>query len=160
MSPTNGATYTAPADITITAEASDRDGTVSLVEFFQADTQLGAVTDSTYVFSWTNVDAGSYTLTAKATDAGGANATSIPVNITVNRTPAVPVTLHSLVASSNSFSFSFSTESNRTYTVESTITLSPVDWQTLTNLVGDGSVVTATDSIQAEAQHYYRVKAQ
>src|SRR5438034_8228659 len=44
MSPTNGATFTAPADITITAEASDSDGTVSLVEFFQADTKLGGVT--------------------------------------------------------------------------------------------------------------------
>jgi hypothetical protein len=29
-----------------------------------------------------------------------------------------------------------------------------------TNIVGDGRVVTATDSIQAETQQYYRVNAQ
>ena len=36
--------------------------------------------------------------------------------------------------------------------------LNPVYWQTLTNMAGDGGVVTVTDSTQAETQQFYRVK--
>src|SRR5439155_14460015 len=107
-----------------------------------------------------NVVSGSYEITAKATDNVGALATSIPVNITVNSTAAAPFTLLNPLASGNRFSFSFFTESNRTYVVEQTTTLSPVNWQTLTNMVGNGNVLSATDAIQAETQQFYRVKAQ
>jgi RHS repeat-associated protein len=82
--PTNGASYTAPATITLTATASDSDGTVTKVEFFYGGTNLIAtVTQLPYTFDWTNVAAGSYALTAKATDNLGAITTSSPVNITV-----------------------------------------------------------------------------
>jgi hypothetical protein len=83
--PANGATYTAPASITINANASDN-GSVTKVEFFQGSTKLGEDTSSPYSFSWTNVAAGSYTLTARATDNLGATTTSGGVNITVNST--------------------------------------------------------------------------
>ncbi len=158
--PTNGAAFTAAADITITAEASDSDGKVSLVEFFQNDTELGGVTNSAYVFTWTNVSAGNYTLTAKATDDRGEVAVSAPINIIVNNTTIAPITLLSPLGRGNRFSFSFATEFNRSYTVEHTTSLSPAGWQTLTNMAGDGGVVTATDSIQSETQQFYRVKAQ
>ena len=65
-----------------------------------------------------------------------------------------------LTSSGNQFSFSFYAESNRTYTIEQTTTLSPVNWQTLTNMIGDGSVITATESVQAQAMEFYRVKVQ
>jgi len=42
--------------------------------------------------------------------------------------------------------------------VERTISLNPVYWQTLTNMVGDGSVITVTDSTQAGPHQFYRVK--
>src|SRR5439155_1734986 len=89
-SPTNSATFTAPANITITAEASDSDGTISRVEFFQNDIKLGAVTNSPYTFSWTSVTAGNYTLTVKATDNLGATSTSSPVSVTVANPNALP----------------------------------------------------------------------
>jgi hypothetical protein len=40
-SPVNGATFTAPATITINADARDSDGSVAKVEFFQGNTKLG-----------------------------------------------------------------------------------------------------------------------
>jgi hypothetical protein len=80
-SPANGATFTAPANITIAATASDSDGTVTQVEFYQGTTLLGVDSSSPYSFN----------LTARATDNGGASTTSTPVDITV--TPAAPVTL-------------------------------------------------------------------
>jgi len=83
-SPANGATYTAPASITINATASDSDGTVTKVDFYQGGTLLGTDTTSPYSFAWTNVAAGAYSLTAVATDNAGATGTSSAVSVTVN----------------------------------------------------------------------------
>jgi len=81
--PAAGSVFAAPATITLSATAADADGTISKVEFFQGTTLLNATTVSPYSFDWTNVAAGSYSLTAKATDNLGAATTSSPVNITV-----------------------------------------------------------------------------
>lgn len=83
-SPANGATFTAPASITINATASDADGTVSKVEFFNGATKLGEDTSSPYSYTWTGIAVGSYALTAKATDNASATTTSSVVNVTVN----------------------------------------------------------------------------
>src|SRR5437762_1330740 len=83
-SPANNATFTAPATITINATASDTDGTVAKVEFFQGATKLGEDTTTPYSFVWSGVAAGGYSLTAKATDNAQGKTTSSPVNITVN----------------------------------------------------------------------------
>jgi YD repeat-containing protein len=90
--PTAGNVFTAPASITINASASDADGTVSKVEFFQDSTKLGEDLTAPYSFSWTNVAAGSYNLTARATDNLGGISTSAVVNITVNALPAISIT--------------------------------------------------------------------
>ena len=82
--PTAGQTFTAPANITISATASDSDGSVLQVEFRVGGSIVGTDTTSPYSFSWNNVAAGSYTLTARATDNQGATTTSSGVNITVN----------------------------------------------------------------------------
>ena len=47
-----------PANITINANASDSDGTVSKVEFFNGATKLGESLDAPYSFAWNNVAAG------------------------------------------------------------------------------------------------------
>ncbi len=83
-SPSGGATFIEGANINITANASDSDGTVTKVEFYQGSTKLGEDTSSPYSYSWNNVQPGSYSLTAKATDNEGATTTSSTVNITVN----------------------------------------------------------------------------
>ncbi|MFN3404074.1 MAG: Ig-like domain-containing protein [Cytophagaceae bacterium] len=83
-SPANNASFTAPANITITANASDADGSISKVEFYQGTTKLGEKLTSPYSFTWTNVQAGNYSLTAKAFDNGGTETTSEAVNIIVS----------------------------------------------------------------------------
>ena len=87
-SPADGSKYTAPASISITANALDSDGTVSKVEFFQGSTLLGSVTGSPYSFTWNNVSAGNYSLTARATDNSGAATMSSPVSVTVTASVA------------------------------------------------------------------------
>jgi hypothetical protein len=83
-SPANAASYLAPATITITANAVDANGTVSMVEFYNGTTLLGTDNTAPYSFDWTNVPAGSYSIKAKATDNSSLVTTSAPVNITVN----------------------------------------------------------------------------
>ena len=83
-SPASGATYTAPANVTITAQASDGDGIVSRVDFYQGATLISTDTTSPYSITWSNVATGSYTLNTRATDNAGAATTSAAVNITVN----------------------------------------------------------------------------
>ncbi|MDD5688424.1 MAG: carbohydrate-binding protein [Elusimicrobia bacterium] len=83
-SPTNNATYSAPATITINATATDSDGTISKVEFFYNGTyKIGEDTVFPYTYTWLNVQAGSYVLTVKATDNSGNVTTSNPISITV-----------------------------------------------------------------------------
>jgi len=102
-SPANNSTFTAPATVALAANASDSDGAITKVEFFQGSTKLGEDTTSPYTFSWTSVSAGTYVLTAKATDNGGSIATSNLVNITVNP-PNVPPSV-SITAPANNATF-------------------------------------------------------
>ncbi len=87
-----GNPFTAPASIVLTATANDPDGTVDLVEFWADGTMIGAATSATSTFQTTwNVIEGTYSVTAKAYDNGGAFAVSTPaVTITVNGPPSVP----------------------------------------------------------------------
>jgi len=90
-SPTNNATFTAPATVAITATASDSDGSIAKVELYNGATLLTTLTSAPYTYSWTSVAAGSYSLTAKAYDNLNAVTTSSAINITVNSaTNAVP----------------------------------------------------------------------
>ena len=58
--------------ITIEAAASDTDGSVTRVEFYEGATYLGEDTASPYTFLWTSVAAGCYTISAMAFDNEGA----------------------------------------------------------------------------------------
>ncbi len=100
VNPTNGETYAAPANISL--EAAVRSFDVKSVQFFVGGASIGIVTNPImpdpfgppagieyFLFSWTNVPAGNYTLTAVATDGSGTMSTSAPVNITVTNAPLV-----------------------------------------------------------------------
>ncbi|SEE56514.1 Por secretion system C-terminal sorting domain-containing protein [Tenacibaculum sp. MAR_2010_89] len=83
-SPSNNATYAEGDTVTIKANASDSDGTISKVEFFNGSTKLGEDTTLPYEFTLENIVAGNYTLTAKATDNDNAVSTSSIVTIVAN----------------------------------------------------------------------------
>jgi endoglucanase len=96
-SPANNSNFTTGASITIQASASDSDGSVSKVEFFNAGTKLGEDTTSPYQFTIASAAAGNYSLTAKATDNIGASTTSSVVTVMVssvatNNPPTVSIT--------------------------------------------------------------------
>ena len=87
-SPANGATFTAPATITLNATAADTDGTVASVEFFANGQSIGTDASSPYSFTWSNVTAGTYSVTAVARDNANATRTSAAVTVTVTGLPA------------------------------------------------------------------------
>ena len=88
-SPSAGATFTVPTNITMSATASDTDGTVSRVEFYAGASLVGTDTTSPYSTTWNDVPAGSYSLTAVAYDNAGATTTSAARSVTV-RNPTPP----------------------------------------------------------------------
>lgn len=102
--PANGATFNAGANIALSANASDADGSVAKVEFFRGTTSLGSDTTSPYAVTWSNASAGTYALKAVATDNAGATATSATVNITVNAANQAPTV--SITSPANGASFS------------------------------------------------------
>jgi hypothetical protein len=86
-SPAEGATFTTPASVTVTADASDADGSIASVAFYANTTLIGTDTTAPFSASWTNMAAGSYTLTAVATDDLGELTTSAGVHVTVSVNP-------------------------------------------------------------------------
>ena len=90
--PANGMLFTAPTNLTLTAQASDPDGWITQVEFFAGEASLGSPPASGASMVWSNVQAGAYVLSARTTDNTGLMATSAPVNITVQAPPPPPIT--------------------------------------------------------------------
>ena len=81
-SPANNATFTAPAVVPIAASASDSDGSVTNVQFFDGSTLLGATNNMPYTIT-ANLAPGSHALSSVAADNGGLSTTSSVVNVTV-----------------------------------------------------------------------------
>ncbi len=89
-SPVKSTAFIAPATITIDASASDSDGSVVKVEFYQGTARLGERSTAPWSFTWKNVSEGTYTITAVATDNSGSKTISSAVNIVVEKAaPAI-----------------------------------------------------------------------
>jgi carbohydrate binding protein with CBM6 domain/Big-like domain-containing protein/calcineurin-like phosphoesterase family protein/purple acid phosphatase-like protein len=88
-SPTNGASYSAPASVTLTASATD-DKAVTRVEFYSGTTLLNTDTAAPYSFNWTGVSTGTYSVRATAYDGDGASATTAAATITVGAAVSAP----------------------------------------------------------------------
>jgi hypothetical protein len=58
-------------NIPLVADASDTDGTIARVDFYRGNVLIGTATSAPYTVTWSNVGAGTYSLTARATDDKG-----------------------------------------------------------------------------------------
>jgi subtilisin family serine protease len=116
--PADNSTYTEPATIALTATASDPDAgdTIDHVTFYANGNQIGSSStpvSGTYTFTWMNVTAGSYTLTAVATDnhslsGSASNASHITVNPPAGRTNAALAANGGVASASSTFSGGYS----------------------------------------------------
>ena len=150
--PVNGSTYTAPAGITLAATASDPDGTVVNVRFYQGNTLIGTDTATPYEGAWVGVSAGTYQLRAVAIDDQGATSTSTVVTVTVlsSSTPPVWYTLTTAVNPANSGSVN---PASGTYLAGSQIqvTATPNANYTFSNWSGDATGNNPTITLTMDA---------
>ena len=101
-SPTNNSSFSQGTAINITASASDLDGSIAKVEFYDGETKIGEDTTSPFSFSWNGASVGNHSLKAIATDNEGATATSSIISISVQEVKKCVET--SNVAQQGSFS--------------------------------------------------------
>ena len=83
FSPSDNSSFKAPGRIEITADASDIDGTIAKVEFFNGSIKLGEKTTAPYSLTWAFVPRGSYSIIAVATDNLNSKVESSPVKVSV-----------------------------------------------------------------------------
>jgi len=152
ISPVNGSTYSAPADILLGATATDPDGTIASVRFYRGSTLLATDTASPYEYTWTNVSSGTYQLRAVAQDDRGATSTSTIVTVMVvpSGTPAV---WYSLTATANPANGGTISPASGTYLAGSQIqvTATPNANYTFATWSGDATGTNPTITITMDA---------
>lgn len=106
-SPAYNSSYTTGANITITASATDADGSITTVEFYDNNILIGSTADAPYTIDWNNVEAGIYSLTAIATDDRNGKTVSSAIAISVadpiDTLNLPPVVLISIPAKGNQY---------------------------------------------------------
>lgn len=89
VSPNSG--LVAPATVVMRADASDPEGNLSRVEFYNGSTSVGTRTEPPYEITLTGLAAGSYSLSARAFDNQNLATTSGTVAINVAATPSAMI---------------------------------------------------------------------
>lgn len=178
-SPKAGQIFTPGSNITLSATAaSSGSGSVASVAFYEStsagnNVAIGTATSSPYSVTWQNVPAGSYSLTAVATDNLGQSTTSEPVAITVESPSVVanPTALTVQQGSSASFAVSLSAAPSANVTVAvaensggdpdlsitsgASLTFTPSNWNTPQNV----TIAAGTNSADKGAQGVFTASA-
>ena len=87
--PVNNSVYANGDNIRVEATASDSDGTVSKVEFYNGATKLGEDNNSPYRYNWNNIPAGTYSFRARAIDNDGLSTYSSTISVVVKVDPTI-----------------------------------------------------------------------
>jgi len=86
LNPSKGIKFDKLSPVTIDAIASDPDGSVSKIEFYNGSVKLVELTSTPYTYTWKDVAAGKYSITAVATDNLNDTTISSPVEFEVGST--------------------------------------------------------------------------
>jgi len=138
--PLNNATLSAPANLTLKASASDSDGSVTNVQFLVGPNIFANVSTAPFSGTTNNLVAGSYTLSAIASDNNGIkNTNSISINVV---TPVTVLLGKPAASSSTNFQFSYPANVGLSYVIQRTTNLAAANWIPLiTNLAASNPVV-------------------
>ena len=151
--PTNQSTFVQPSLITLSAAASDSDGTITKVEFLNGTNLLGTVTTPPYSLAWSNVEPDSHILTVRATDNLGGTTTSSPIAILVLQLDQL---LTPVLQNGGEFRLSFHAPDNRTRVVETSEDL--VHWTPIFTNAPNNGLFDYIDLKAVESRRFYRVK--
>lgn len=173
-SPANGASFTAPANVTVNATATDAEGPVSRVEFYRNNMLVGEDTSSPYSFTNTALPAGSYTMQARAFDSAGLSGTAqvsftvtgssqasivTPATLTVAEGASSALNVKLSAAPTSSVSVALARTGDTDVTLgSSSVTLNSTNWSTGVNVpvnaAQDADSTNDTATITASATGY------
>jgi hypothetical protein len=107
-----------------------------------------------YASELVSTDTNSEGITVTGTDPCGGGAND---RVLIASRDNVGVTISVSGLQGANFTLSFTTETNVSYTIQQSQSLSPTDWQPLAEIMGDGTVATISDPA-TNSQRFYRVR--
>jgi len=153
--PTSGTVFAAPAKVTIQAAVTNGSGTVTNVLFLVGTNVLTNETTALFSAVTNNLAAGSYTLSAIASDNSGLNATNT-VTISIV-TPMTVVLTNAAKLSSTNFQFSYPANVGLSYVVQVSTNLASPNWIPIVTNVAASNPVVFMDNHATNNSGFYRV---
>lgn len=172
--PADNSSHPSGSPITLSAAASDPDGTVDRVEFYNGTTLIATDTTAPYSVQWANAPIGQHSLAARAHDNRGASALSTPIAVTVIGAPTIVASPASVTVRQGETAragIKLATQPSGTVTVAiarsagstdltatpASLTFTPTDWNTekpVTIASADNGGELATATFRATATGY------
>ena len=158
ISPANNAAFTAPATISLTANVTANGHSISKVQFYNGTTLLAEDSTAPYVFSWNNVDAGIYSLTAQAVYDSASSLASTAASVTV--TNLLPPTIALTAPLNNATLTAPATISLAANVTPNGHTIAKVQFYNGTTLLGEDTTAPYTLTWSSVAAGSYSFTAQ
>ncbi|MCX6928455.1 MAG: Ig-like domain-containing protein [Verrucomicrobia bacterium] len=163
--PTNGANFTAQADITLSATVTSNGYDISAVNFYNGGTLIGSDSTPPYTYEWEHVSAGTNTLSAKAVyslfgNSFSAGSTANTVTVISSVTPVSSVTI-SQDEDENTLSISYTGGSASHFVLVGTHNVSAplADWPVIQTTNGT-TPATFIIPIGSDTQMYYKIRSE
>jgi plastocyanin len=153
--PTSGTVFAVPASVTIRASATNGSGSVTNVQFRVGTTILTNDNLAPFAAITNNLAAGSYTLTAIASDNGGLTATN-SVSISVVTPVSVALTNAAKFSGTN-LQFKYLVNTGLSYVVQLSTNLASTNWLSLVTNVAVSNPVVFLDTHATNKTGFYRV---
>ena len=130
IQPPDGSTFTLPAQVQVSATASNTSDSVKSVDFYVNGQLLATADNEPFTFVWTNGAMGTFILTAVAEDDQGLRTASTPVTVLFTNAPILIDVAGSLPLADGSFQLRFSGPNGQPFAIEASSNLR--DWTKLT----------------------------
>jgi plastocyanin len=146
--------FSEPANVAVQASATDSDGTVTNVQFLVGSTVLTNESAAPFCATASSLAAGSYTLTAIASDNGGAMATNA---VAIDVVAPVSIAISAPTFSSASFQFNYTANAGLQYIVQYSTNLASSGWTAIVTNTATGSPSSFVDPNATNSPAFYRV---
>ena len=152
--PSTGTVFSEPANVTIQASAADSAGTVTNVEFLVDATVLTNETAPPFSAITDGLAAGSYMLSAIASDNMGVRATNA---IAISVVTSMPIVISAVQTSSTSFKFNYMAAPGLRYVVQYSTNLAAPNWTAIVTNTAASNPQTFVDTNATNSPAFYRV---
>jgi len=145
--------YVAPVAMSFEATATDADGTVARVEFFEGGKKIATDLTAPFILPWSQGTAGTYSITAVAYDNSGATGQSAPMVIQVT----MPSFGGTRMNSDGTFQFTADVSESATAAVEVSEDLKT--WQAMSKVTGTPEAGFVDPDAPNLRKRFYRVRS-